>query len=219
VITFSKDVDLLKWEPGLFRDLIFPSQVLCQGVEGVINGSNFTCAEATFISHQVKAGQVITLQDQDGTIDGSYEIVAVDSETQLTISVVRVSGENAVIAPTAGTEITYRICTFAPQAEEAGYSLAQYFGLDVEGDSEQIGPDDIVNARSLRQCSVFSVLSVVFASYAIGAKDPGGYWEKSHRYQKMFEKARVKARLCIDADGDAQGDSARVGGMVRLRRL
>ena len=53
---FCTDVDLLKWEPGLFGALGRMSQVLCQGEEGISNGVLFSSAGADFISSGVSAG-------------------------------------------------------------------------------------------------------------------------------------------------------------------
>ncbi len=215
---FSNDVDLLKWEPVLFRDLALPSQTLCQGSDGILSGTTFTSSGASFTNCSVAAGHVIYLYDSTNTIDGCYEVVEVDSATQLKISVVRKSVEDDAIAPPSGTAISYRISTFDPQSEEVAYSLLQYFGIattDTEGELE----NSILNTRALRQASVFAVLSAIFASNACGNKDEEGFWQKSLRYQKLFHTARVKARLEIDTDSDNIAEKYNTGGTVHLRRL
>ena len=164
---FSNDVDLLKWEQVLFRELAPASQTLIQGSDGALAAATFTAAGASFVSAGVGMGHVIYLRD-GGSLDGCYEVVSVDSETQLTVSVVRQKQEDAAIAPPSGSAINYRISTFDPQAQEAAYSLLEYFGIKVEGEAEEITADDILNSRVLRQASVFAVLSAVFAGSACG---------------------------------------------------
>jgi len=217
-VQFSNDIDLLKWEPVLFRELFLPSQTLCQGIDGVLSGTTFTSSGASFTSASVAAGNVIYLSSTANSIDGCYEIVSVDSATQLTVSVVRQTSDDDAVAPPAGSNITYRISTFDPQAEEAAYSLLQYFGIETNNDGT-LADGDVLQSRALRQGSVFAVLSSVFAGSACGADDPAGYWQKSLRYQKLFNKARVKARLKIDTDSDNIAEEFYSGGAVRLRRV
>ena len=218
MLKFSSDIDLLKWEPVLFRDLALPSQTLCQGSDGVLNDTTLTSSGASFISSGMAAGHVIYLYNSEGGPDGCYEIVSVDSATQLTVSVVRMSADDDAVAPPSGSEISYRVSTFDPQAEEAAYSLRQYFGIESD-DSETEETNKILNQRVLRQAAVFAVLSTVFAGSAGGDKDNEGFWKKSLRYQKMFHTARVKVRLEIDTDSDNTAEQFHCGGTVRLRRI
>ena len=123
------------------------------------------------------------------------------------------------VAPPEGSNISYRISTFDPQAEEMAYSLLQYFGIKAVGEEAEITATDILNNRALRQASVFAVLSLVFAGSASGQDDPAGYWQKSLHYQKLFYTARSRARLEIDVDNDSYAEQYRTGGSIRLRRL
>ena len=218
MVQFYQDVDLLKWEPVLFRDLALTSQRLCEGGDGVLSGTTFTSSSGDFTSRGVKAGHVIYLSDEAAGLDGCYEVVSVDSATQLTVSVVRQSLEDDPIAPPSGSEISYRVSTFDPQAEEAAYSLLQYFGIEAT-DEEGGRENEVLNSRALRQTAVFAVLSLVFASSSGGNEDSEGFWKKSLRYQEMFNSARVKVRLEIDTNQDAQAERFSSGGTVRLRRL
>ncbi|MCK5270186.1 MAG: hypothetical protein KAJ46_05345 [Sedimentisphaerales bacterium] len=218
MITFSSDIDLLKWEPVLFRELALPSQTLCQGSDGVLSSTALTSSGASFVSSGVAAGHVIYLYNCESGPDGCYEIVSVDSATQLTVSVVRLSADDDAVAPPSGSEISYRVSTFDPQAEEAAYSLRQYFGIESD-DSETEETSKVLNQRVLRQATVFAVLSTVFAASAGGDKDNEGFWKKSLRYQKMFHTARVKVRLEIDTDSDNVAEQFHCGGTVRLRRI
>ena len=86
---FSNDVDVLKYEPALFGELHLPSQVQTSGNGAVLNGTTLTASQADFIKSSVEAGGVVHLRSADGSLDGAYEIVSVDSATQLTVSVVR----------------------------------------------------------------------------------------------------------------------------------
>lgn len=219
MVKFSSDVDLLKWEPVLFRELALASQTLSQGADGVLSGTSFTSSGGSFITAGVSVGHVICLLSGDRSLDGCYEVVSVDSATQLTVSVVRATSEESPVAPPAGSSIVYKVSTYDPQAEAAGYSLLQFFGIGGADGSGSASVESVLNVRALRQASVFSVLAAVFASSATELNSQGGYWQKSLRYQGMFNTARLRARLEIDTDSDAIAEEFQTGGMMRLRRV
>lgn len=217
MVKFSSDVDILKYEPILFGQLHLSGQIVSQGTGGSISGVTFTASGADFVSAGVAAGSVIHLRSSDGVLDGGYEIISVDSATQLSVSVVRADSEDSAVAPPAGSSITYRICVYDPQANEAGFQLTEYFGIGPGNPASEIDADDILDTNVLRRASVFLVISSVYAMLASRNKDEN-LWEKSHYYRKSFEKARQRCRLSIDTGSDGVGDIGMVGGSVRMVR-
>jgi hypothetical protein len=129
MVSFSNDADILKYEPVLFGQLHLPWQVLAAGTGGILSETTFTAGSADFVSAQVSAGGVIYLRSADGLPDGAYEIVSVNSATQLTISVIRPDSTSPAVSPPAASDITYRVSTFGPQAGEVGFQLTEYFGI------------------------------------------------------------------------------------------
>ena len=115
MIAFCSDRDILKYEGILFSDLYFPWQVLCQGLDGELSGTTFTASNDDFIVSGAEAGGVIYLRSVDGTVDGSYEIVSVNSETELTVSVIRASSVELPKSPGEASSVSYRVSTFLPQ--------------------------------------------------------------------------------------------------------
>ncbi|MFC1676908.1 hypothetical protein ACFL3G_07595 [Planctomycetota bacterium] len=214
---FSSDVDILKYEPILFGELHLSGQVVAQGIGGSISGTVFTASGADFVSAGVVAGGVVYLRSSDGSLDGGYEIVSVDSATQLSVSVVRAESSDSAVAPPAGSSITYRVCVYDPQANEAGFQLTEYFGIAPGNPASDVDADDILDTNVLRRASVFLVLSSVYAMLASRSKDEN-LWEKSHYYRKSFEKARQRCRLSIDVGSDGVSDIGMLGGSVRLVR-
>jgi len=79
MVCFSSDADILKYEPALFGELHLPWQVLAAGTGGEISATTFTADDTDFVSAQIQAGGVIYLRSADGSLDGVYEIVSVDS--------------------------------------------------------------------------------------------------------------------------------------------
>lgn len=217
MVQFSNDADILKYEPMLFGELHLPSQVLIAGTGGALNGTTFSASGADFTSSSVAARGVIHLQSADGTLDGVYEIISVDSATQLTISVVRPDPDDDAIAPPAASGISYRVSTFDPQAGEAGFRLTEYFGIRPGNPASNIDAEDIVDTDVLRGASVFAVVSDVYAMLA-SENDDEGFRKKSLHYGKLFERARERCRLSIDVGSDGVADVTKLGGAVRLVR-
>jgi hypothetical protein len=217
MVSFSNDADILKYEPILFGELHLPWQVLASGTGGMLSGTTFTADNADFVTAQVSAGNVAYVQSADGSPDGAYEIVSVDSATQLSLSVIRSDSTDPAIAPPAATDISYRISTFGPQANEVGFQLTEYFGIKPGNPTSDIDVEDVLDTSVLRLASVFAVISIVYAMLAGKAKDEN-YWKKSLYYQRLFAKARGRCRLSIDVDADGLADVTKVGASGRLKR-
>lgn len=142
MVNFSNDADVLKYEPALFGELHLPGQILTEGTDGTLSGTTFTADGADFVSAQVSAGGVIYLRSADGVLDGVYEIVSVNSATQITISVIRADSDDQAVSPPAATDISYRVSTFKPQAGEAGFQLTEYFGIKPGNPASDIDAED-----------------------------------------------------------------------------
>lgn len=217
MVSFSSDVDILKYEPMLFGQLHLPWQVLTEGSGGSLSGTTFTATGANFISAQVSAEGVIYLASEDKVLDGAFEIVSVDSGTQLGVSVLRSDSQADAMAPPAASDVSYRISTFAPQANEVGFQLTEYFGIRPGNPASNYGIEDVLDTSVLKQASVFAVLSCVYAMLAGKAQDDN-FWNKSLYYQKLFNKAKERARLNIDLGSDGVVDVTQVGSSAKLVR-
>jgi len=217
MVRLCNDIDILKYEPALFGELHPSNQVLTAGDGGEMSGTTFTASGADFESAAVEPGGVIYLRSGDGAIDGAYEIAAVDSATQLCVSVLRADLEADPIAPPESSDISYRISTFRPQAAEVSLRLAQYLGIQPGRADSEVSADNIIESDILKQVCAFGVIS---AAYAMLADSEGGerFWEKSLRYERLFEKGKERCRAGLDTNGDGFADSVRFGGSGRLVR-
>ena len=215
--SFSNDVDILKYEPMLFGQLHLPWQVLAEGSGGTLSGTTFTASGADFISAGLCAGGVIYLASEDKVLDGAFEIVSVDSATQIGVSVLRSDSQADTVAPPAAGDISYRISTFSPQANEVGFQLTEYFGIRPGNPASDYGIEDVLDTSVLRHASVFAVLSCVYAMLA-GKAQNDNFWKKSLYYQKLFIKARQRTRLSIDLGSDGVVDVTKIGSSAKLVR-
>jgi hypothetical protein len=191
--------------------------VLADGTGGTLSGTTLTASGEDFVSASVTGGGVIYLQSVDGLLDGAYEIISVDSATQLTVSVVRADSGDGPIAPPAGNDISYRISTFSPQASEVGFQLTEYFGIRPGNPGSDYDAADILDANVLRRASVFAVIASIYAMLASKVGDQS-FWKKSLHCQRLFEKARERCRLSVDVDSDGVADVTKVGASLRLVR-
>jgi hypothetical protein len=217
MVRLCNDVDILKYEPALFGELYLGNQVLAAGSGGELAWTTFEVNGADFESGQVEQGGVIYLRSADGLLDGAYEIVTVDSATQLCVSVLRADSEADPTAPPAGSDISYRISTFRPQAAEVSLLLTQYLGIRPGRADSDASVENILDTETIRQVCVFGVIATV---YAMLASKPGGeqFREKSLHYERLFEKGRERCRVALDLDGNGVTDSVRFGGCGRLVR-
>jgi hypothetical protein len=217
MIGFSNDADILKYEPMLFGELHLPWQVLAAGTGGTLSGTTFSAAGADFVSAQVSAGGVVYMRSGDGSLDGVYEIVSVDSATQVTVSVIRSDSDDDPISPPAGDDISYRISTFGPQASEAAFQLTEYFGIRPGNPASDIDVENVLDTQALRRASVFAVISSIYAMLAGKSKDEN-FWNKSLYYQRLFERARERCRFSVDAGSDGLADVTKSGASGKLVR-
>ncbi len=217
MVNFSNDSDILKYEPILFGELHLPWQVIAEGSGGILSGTTFTDADADFIAAQVASGGVIYLESEDKSLDGAYEIVSVSSETQLIVSVIRTDSQSDPIAPLEAKNISYRISTLAIQANEIGIQLTEYFSIRPGNPASDYSVDDIHDITVLRQASIYGVIASVYAMYACRTKDDN-FWSKSLYYRKLYNQAKARARLSIDAGSDGIVDVTQIGASGRLIR-
>jgi hypothetical protein len=213
--SFSNDVDILKYEPILFSDLYFAGQVLAIGSGAVISNSILTAADGNFINSQIASGMVVYLQNQDNTISSAYEIISVNSATQLALSVLRADSQTNAVPVSDGDDVSYRICTYQAQSKEMLLQLAQQFGLRPAVADGTYSIDDILEPSVLRQVSVYGVLSMIYATLAEKQDD---FWKKSSYYRQLYEKAFQRCKVSIDLGNDQIADFGLNGSSVRLMR-
>ena len=215
---FSTDADLLKWEPALMRQIVLDHQCLTQGDGASSQTFSVVAAGGLFITRKVLAGHVIHLRNADQGVDGCYEVLSVEGETELMAGLVGGHGDEWVPLPTA-TDLEFRIQTFDPQHEEARWALLARFGLetDVSGQAEDLARW-IADHRSLRRASVALVLATLYRGQSGDGPEASGLARKADHYARLYEDEVAKARVVLDRDADGRPDDVRTLASHRLRR-
>jgi hypothetical protein len=217
MVRLCDDRDISKYEPALFGANHLANQVIAAGTAGVLAGTTFQASGANFVLAQVEAGDCVYLKSANGVLDGVYEIVAVDSATQLCVSVLRADSEADPIAPPAGSDVTYRISTFKPQIVDVSLRLMEYLWIkpgEVIGD---VSADEILESDQVRQLCAMGTTAAAYRTLASG-EDAENFKFKSQEYERLFGEGMERCRVAIDKDGDGVADSVRYGGCGRLFR-
>ena len=215
---FSTDADLLKWEPALLREIVLDHQCLARGTGATSQSFSVTAEDATFVTGRVGPGHIIHLANDVQGVDGYYEVLSVESETELLAGVIGGRGDEWVPLP-AATDLAFTIHTFDPQHEEARWALLARFGL--EADAADAASDLerwIAQRRSLRRASVALVLATIYRGQATGGPEAGGLARKAEHYARLYEDEVAKARVVLDRDADGRPDDVRNLASHRLRR-
>jgi len=215
---FSTDADLLKWEPALAREIVLDHQCLARGSGAASQSLTVTAAGGGFVTGRVAPGHVIHLANPDQGVDGFYEVLSVESETELMAAVVGGRPDEWVPLPTA-TDLDFAVHTFDPQHEEARWALLARFGLETDADAAGADLERwIVEHRALRRASVALVLATLYRGQASGGPEAGGLARKAEHYARLYEDEVAKARLVLDRDADGRPDDVRTLSSHRLRR-
>lgn len=216
-MVFCTDVDLLHWEPNLFRDAVFASQQLLAGT-GDLAGTTLTVSAGSLNAAHVAAEQVIVLS---GLVTGSYPIVSVNSATQLTLSVLYdglYPEQGAKVASPVGTaaSVGFVVRTFWPQRKIVSDLLLRGAGIG----PEYSGREDarVVNAEALRRPCVLGTLQMIYSALAAAAEDPTHHSVRAELYERLYRRALTQARVEVDLDGDGAGDAVRRLCVGELKR-
>src|SRR3954464_14319608 len=154
---FCTDIDLLHWEPSIFRDAAFASQTLMSGTAD-LDGTELNIASGSFLDANIATQQIVVL---GGAIAGCFPIFSVNSATNLTISVLY-DGLCSDVAhaspPGSATGLSFVIRTFWPQRQVVSEILAQAAGI-IPGD--RCTPNaSILNPAALRRPCLLGALQL-----------------------------------------------------------
>lgn len=217
---FCTDTDLLYWEPGLFRDAAAASQVLVSGIAGV-SGTAVTVAGVPPLA-DAGVRPLGVIQFSGTALSGCFPIVSVDSDTDLTISVLYdglfpadgSAGTPAHVGVAAGQAFAVR--TFFPQRQVVTQMLLQAAGVDPSAGADAEGR--VVNAESLRRPCVLGTLQMIYNAVAASATEPAKPAARADLYERLYRRAMRSARVEVDTDGDGVADVVRSLGGVQLVR-
>jgi hypothetical protein len=214
---YCTDVDLLHWEPNIFRDAAFASQLQLSG-NGDLNGTTFTLDTGSLSAVHVTSHQVIVLS---GTIAGSYPIISIDGAAQLTLSVMYdglypETGPDVASPVGTALDLGYVIRTFWPQRQVVSDLLTRAAGVGPETGAPSTA--QILNTQALRRPCVLGTLQMIYGALAAAAAEPAKFSARADLYERLYRRALSQVRVRIDRDGDGREDATRLLSVMELKR-
>jgi hypothetical protein len=211
-----QDRDLLAIEPGLFAGGGFDNQQLAAGSDGALAGTAFTSAAAGFVNSAVQPGMVLSVYATVPAEARCYEVIAVDSATHLTVSVIRADADASAVAPPEGTGLKFFITTLGPQIAAAQRALCEK--LRLTGEAAGIAPADYAASSQFRVAVALAALASIFIARTSTGEPGDANRVKAEFYRLRHVEALTQLRLASDADGDGLAETTRSLGNVSLRR-
>jgi len=213
---FCQDRDLLSVEPIIFLVSGFPSQELAAGSDGVLSGTTFTSASCDFEAAGTQPGMVLCTYTTCPSEGRALEILAVQSATTLTVSVLRGDDEATSVPPPSGQNLSFYIRTYNSQVRTTSSMLSEKLRqlAEVAG----IDTADYADSAQLRITAVYAALGDIFVARAENAAAYDANWIKARHYCNESRRLQLQLRLVVDADGDGLAEQTRTLGNMTLRR-
>jgi hypothetical protein len=179
---------------------------------GDLSGTSFTITAGSFTTAGIEPGHVITL---GGSIDGSFPVLAVNSATSLTLSVLYdrlLPEESAVDARPIGaaSALPFTIKTCKPQIAVIGELLHQ--AIDVTD------PTVILNPQDLRRPAALGTLQMLYSASAAVSIDEADLAVRTQMYERLYRRALRAAKIELDLNHDGRTDLIRCPALPRLHR-
>jgi len=212
---YCQDRDILAIEPVVFLGG-FPGQKLIAGASGSFTGTTFTITAGSFAAAQVETGMVLCVHDGSPSEGRAYEIVTVESATQLTTSVLRADTEDTPVAPPEGATVSFHVQTYAAQIRAVSTALGEK--LRQISELDPLVKADFADSEQLKLVTGYGALAEIFAARADNAERYDANWIKAQHYRQLYAQLLLQLRLAVDTDGDGLADRTRSLGNVALRR-
>lgn len=214
---FCTDRDLIVLEPRLFFDVSWTAQKrLDLPTGGAINsaGDTLTVTGADVAALGIEHGFIAVVA---GT---PVEVIERLNSTQLRISRLRASTNDALIPAVAGAGLKLTIHTFMPQARVVHEQLLRMIGIE-PGEASAPGrpaAPDITNPRAFALAEALGTLHLIFTSASAAVGGESLLWTKSQTYRERFAAERKRLVAEIDLDGDGEPDAVRRPSVVQFVR-
>lgn len=213
---FTSDRDLVSREPELLSQIGWLSQRKLF-VNGSISGGVLTILTGSLAGSGVAAGDVALVNRTP------VEIVEVLSATSATVSVVRASVDDPVVAPSDTVTTLVSVTGFGPQRRWAHRRVLGAFGLaETAGEGESTGRPDagaVVNVEELADLESVLALWEVLSSAAALSAEGSPIRLRAASYLEKWERMRFGAVAMLDLDGDGIAETTRRAGVVSLDRV
>ncbi|MFI5381445.1 MAG: hypothetical protein ACHRHE_19275 [Tepidisphaerales bacterium] len=210
------DLDLLAFEPWLFRDAAFASQLLSSGT-GNLAATSFSRTGGSFADDHVCANCVIALA---GEVIGCYPIVAVASDTALVLSTLHEdlfpeSGDPVPSPVGTGNNLTFAVRTFAPQRRIVSDVILRAAGV---GDDPNLAAETLLVTPAIRHAAALGALQLIYSALAAASAEPAELSRRADYYERLYRRSLSRLTVEFDTDGDGVADVSKSLNIVNLVR-
>jgi hypothetical protein len=207
------DRDLLLVDEEVFRDAISAATVLVSTGDGSVEATTLTSAGADFASPDIDIGCVVLVDDEVS------EVVERLSATELTISRRRRSTEDALIPPTAGTNLAVKVPTFTPEIERVELAVLSSLGGSEQEPAAPLQATAILNQADVAAVIALQALARVYQAAAASDGTDQTLFDRAALFEARADAARRGTQAVLDLDGDGIADATRRLDVVVLSRL
>ncbi len=214
---FSDDRDLAVFEPGLFSDCPFATQVLCSGTGAELSGGVLSLAGTDFAACGIEPGGIVFVHDVSRMVEQVLEVLSVGPSGSMAVSLLRPDRDGDAILPADRQDVCFRVCSFAMQAGIVALELTERLGIRPGRSTSEYGTEHLLNAEDLRLVSVYGTLAKIYASLSTGDSTEV-FFQKRHLYTVQFQRARERVLAELDTNLDGKAEEVRLAGIGLLER-
>ena len=212
-MNFSNDRDLLAIEPAVFEDVPFTAQMRLQVSDTSVSGTTLTSAAADFVSAGIAAGSVVLINNVP------HEVFERTDANTLDVSLPRSHTSGPGIPGGDGTGLELVARTFGPQAELVHDGLLRLIGIDPDDLGAELSESSVLSVTLMARIEALGTLELVYAGAASLVGENDTLLMKAGEYRRRFRRARMRATVLLDTNGDGQVDDRLPLGSVCLRRI
>lgn len=213
---FCQDRDLLCLEPVVFIGHCLGGQVVAAGAGASIAAGRLASAQPMAVA-SIQPGMVLTAWNTAASEGSAYEILAAESPTHLSLSVLRADRTSAAVAPLDWANVSFQVRTYGAQIAAISRQLSEK--LRPVAQSMGVLAADFVESGQLRMLTAYGVLAALFMARASAGLDSDINRVKAMHYQEFFRSHQAGLRLAADVDGDGVAERTAALGNVSLRRV
>ena len=197
------DRDLLVVEPTVFVGAAAVATTLLSVADAEVSGTSLTSATADFEANDIDEGHV-------AVVDGvPVEVVNRVADTQLSISLPRVSIEDGLIPPGDGTGLAFAVLTFERLIEQMQRELLKRVGVDGDHPIDPLDETAILNPATVGRVLALRVIASAFAHAAALNPLDASLAERASHSRDAAERSLLQTVVVLDKDGDGIADATR----------
>jgi hypothetical protein len=210
------DTDLLRLDPAIFHRADAAATRLLETADAQTSGSTLTSATADFASAGIDTGHVAVLE-KSGVIE-VLEVVARNDAQTLAVTRPRATADEPTIEPTADTNWTLRIVSFARLVEAARDDLFAAADLGENDSPTAVSVHAVLHPQPLARLLARWTIERAWTQAAAASPEDASLVAAAEAARSQLRGAWGRTVIVLDLDGDGVADATRRLSVSALRR-